>query len=162
MKKRNVLAMIIFIMGFASYPIQAQIYSWVDEKGIKHYSDTPPENRSGIKDLKTVDLSSDAESTESQPAEKPSLLPSSSASPVKALPSVVMYTTSWCGYCKKAKAWMIKNKVPFKEYDIETSAQNKANYKKAGGSGVPLIFIGQNRLSGWDEATARGWIFNQN
>ncbi len=32
---------------------------------------------------------------------------------------VVMYCRSWCGDCRRAKAWLQTNGVPFTEIDIE-------------------------------------------
>jgi glutaredoxin len=35
---------------------------------------------------------------------------------------VVVYTTSWCGVCKQAKAWMVRHGVAFEDRDVEASA----------------------------------------
>lgn len=68
------------------------------------------------------------------------------------LPKVVMYSTKWCGYCKKAKAWLIQNQIPFSEYDIEASEAYHREYKAKGGTGgVPFIVVGDKTMSGWSE-----------
>lgn len=32
---------------------------------------------------------------------------------------VVLYDTSWCGYCKKLKTWLTEHQIPFTERDVE-------------------------------------------
>lgn len=66
---------------------------------------------------------------------------------------VVLYRTSWCGYCKQAAAYMRQKNIPFVERDIEANAGYKAEYKKLGGSGgVPFIVFGQKTIQGFSEA----------
>ena len=36
------IAVILFLGGFIVSGVQAEIYSWTDENGVKHYSHTPP------------------------------------------------------------------------------------------------------------------------
>ena len=30
-----------------------------------------------------------------------------------------IYTTSWCGDCKRSKAWLTEHKIPYEEIDVE-------------------------------------------
>ena len=46
---------------------------------------------------------------------------SSSSSPSGAIPDVTMYTTTWCGYCKRLKRMMQDDGINFAEVDIETT-----------------------------------------
>lgn len=46
---------------------------------------------------------------------------SSSSSPSGAIPDVTMYTTMWCGYCKRLKRMMQDDGINFAEVDIETT-----------------------------------------
>jgi glutaredoxin len=63
---------------------------------------------------------------------------------------VVLYTTSWCGYCKRALAHVRSNSIPYVEKDIESNAANKAEYTKLGGKGgVPFIVMGTQTLVGF-------------
>ena len=64
--------------------------------------------------------------------------------------SVVMYSTSWCGFCRKARKYMAKNKIPFKDYDIEKSEKGRLDYKKLNGRGVPILLIGDKRMNGFN------------
>jgi len=63
--------------------------------------------------------------------------------------NVVMYSTSWCGYCKKARRYFKSKGIKYTEYDIERSTAAKWKYDRLGGKGVPLILIGNNRMRGF-------------
>ena len=39
---------------------------------------------------------------------------------------IIMYTTSWCGDCRRLKNQLTERNIPFEERDIE---QNEADYK---------------------------------
>ncbi|MCU7877503.1 MAG: DUF4124 domain-containing protein [Candidatus Thiodiazotropha sp. (ex Lucinoma borealis)] len=68
---------------------------------------------------------------------------------------VVMYSAKWCGYCKKARRYFKNNRISFVEYDVESSAKGKRDYKKLGAGGVPIILVGKHRLNGFSEASFR-------
>ena len=65
---------------------------------------------------------------------------------------VVMYATDWCPYCAKARAHFRKHGIDYVEHDIEKSPEGRAEYQRLGGRGVPLILIGEQRMSGFSEA----------
>jgi Domain of unknown function (DUF4124) len=44
--KSVVIVMVLIFTGIALSGVQAEIYSWTDENGVKHYSHTPPADRS--------------------------------------------------------------------------------------------------------------------
>jgi glutaredoxin len=69
----------------------------------------------------------------------------------KAAAPVVMYATSWCPYCAKAREYFAKNGIAYVEHDIEKSAAVNAEFKRLGGRGVPLILVGTERISGFSE-----------
>lgn len=64
---------------------------------------------------------------------------------------VIMYSTSWCGYCRKARNYFKAKNIPYIEYDIERSLTAKRDYDRLGGNGVPLIVVGKNRMSGFSK-----------
>ena len=64
---------------------------------------------------------------------------------------VVMYATSWCPYCAKARAYFARTGTAYTEYDIERSAAANAEFKRLGGRGVPLILVGKEKMSGFSE-----------
>lgn len=56
--------------------------------------------------------------------------------------NVVMYTTTWCPQCKRAKAWMRENDVYFTEHDIEASESAMRACRKLNPSAsIPTIDI---------------------
>lgn len=59
--------------------------------------------------------------------------------------------TVWCPYYAKARAYLCSRKIPFTDHDIEQSAEGLAQYRNHGGRGVPLIFVGQQRMNGFSE-----------
>ena len=43
---------------------------------------------------------------------------------------VVLYSTSWCGYCKRSASYMRQQNIPVIERDIESNAAYEAEYKR--------------------------------
>jgi glutaredoxin len=122
----------------------AELYKWVDDKGNIHYGDSPPakadlkEITGKITSFKTVEV---------EPFKfDSSLVTTGSNSRTK---PVIMYSTSWCGYCKKARQYFTRNSIPFREFDIEKSKKAAREYKKLKGRGVPVILIGKRRMNGF-------------
>jgi glutaredoxin len=66
--------------------------------------------------------------------------------------NVLMYSTSWCGYCKKALEHFIKNKISFLEYDIEKDDRANRMHDILGGGGVPLIIYNGKMMRGFSES----------
>lgn len=64
----------------------------------------------------------------------------------------ILYSTSWCGYCKKARRYFKANNIPFTEYDVENSRKGRRDYKTMGGTSVPIILVGDKRLNGFSPA----------
>lgn len=63
---------------------------------------------------------------------------------------VVLYGTSWCGYCAKARAYFKQNKIDFVDLDIEKSPEALKAHTELGGGGVPLVLIGNRKIQGYD------------
>ena len=66
--------------------------------------------------------------------------------------NVLMYSTSWCGYCKRAREHFIKNKISFLEYDIEKDDRANRMHAILGGGGVPLIIYNGKMMRGFSES----------
>jgi len=67
-------------------------------------------------------------------------------------PNVVLYATSWCPHCKRAREYFSKNGIAYLEYDIEKSEQAKRMYDLVGGQGVPLILVNRTKIQGFNQA----------
>ena len=126
-------------------PVMASdIYQWKDAQGQTHFGDRPPANANPkkvevkINSYESVDViySPDwfyhAENSNSAKAQ-----------------AVVLYSTVWCKYCKKARRYFQDNKIAYTEYDVEQSEKGKQDYKRLGAKGVPVILIGKRRMNGF-------------
>jgi len=125
-------------------PVAAEIYKWTDEFGRIHFTDSPPDGSNSkpvdIGPINTYDSPSKILIDET--------LARSTGLPVKKN-KVIVYSTTWCGVCTKAKRWLRANKVKFREYDVEKSKKGKRDYKRLKGRGVPIIMVGKQRMNGF-------------
>jgi glutaredoxin len=64
---------------------------------------------------------------------------------------VVIFTTPRCGYCNLAKSFFRKHDINYFEYDISSSDEGLQEYQELNGHGVPLIFVGDTRMDGYNE-----------
>ena len=127
--------LLLSVLGSA----QAEIYKWVDADGKTHFSDTPPVQKQVEK--VTIRVNSVAAPSVSR---RPAVL-----APSKEPKAVVLYSASWCGYCKKTRAFLADHNIPYTEYDVETSSQGRADYQAMQGQGVPITLVGEQRLNGY-------------
>lgn len=132
------IALLIPYFGYA-----AEIHKWRDTDGKIHFGDKPP-----------------ATVKSEQITVKPNVYASPSIEGLSEIFSrdakshdekIVMYGTTWCGYCKKARNYFSANGIRYKEYDIENSEKGKRDYKKLGAKGIPVILVGKKRLNGFSE-----------
>lgn len=133
-----------FFLLVSAGSMGGEIYKWIDANGNTVYGNKPPEN-ARIKPIKGNISSFSSVSVESFKYDS-KLITNRKATGK----TVVMYSTSWCGYCKKAARHFRKNDIPFEEHDIEKSKKAARDYKKLNGRGVPLILIGDKRMNGFD------------
>ena len=74
---------------------------------------------------------------------------------------VTMYATRHCPVCIKARRWLLEQKIPFVERDIEREPAAAAELKRKGQaqgvptSGVPVFEIGGRLLPGFDQSAIR-------
>jgi glutaredoxin 3 len=64
---------------------------------------------------------------------------------------VLLFSTSTCSWCRRAKRYFKERRVPFKEINIErdqTAARDIV--RKTGQTGVPVIKIGGRWIVGFD------------
>jgi glutaredoxin 3 len=70
-------------------------------------------------------------------------------------PPVLMYCTSWCGYCARAGRLLTARGVSFEAIDIEADPPRRAEMRRRSGrSSVPQIFIGAVHVGGYDDLKA--------
>ena len=65
---------------------------------------------------------------------------------------VDIYTTPTCQYCKMAKEFFQENGVEYNEYNVmEDATKRQEMIEKSGQMGVPVIFIGDEMVIGFDK-----------
>ena len=70
-------------------------------------------------------------------------------------PKVVIYTTSWCGYCERARRIFQAKGVEFEEIDVEAAPANRAQMReRSGRTSVPQIFVGEHHVGGSSDLAA--------
>ncbi len=137
MKNNTSIAVILVLGALLSTAVLAQsLYKSIGPDGKVVYSDHPPTGGRVVKTMQFNNLPSSSlsaaklEQVRRQKASKQAAIASDQA---------VIYTTSWCGYCKKAKAYMASKGISYREVDIETESGLAAYAQAGGGEGVPLL-----------------------
>ena len=111
-----------------------EIYKWVDDEGKVYFGDKKPDQFEAENlELKINTYTSVTYDVSIFDHDK----------------NVVMYSTAWCGYCKKARKYFKKNNIPYTDYDIEKDAKANMRYKKMGATGIPVILVGKKRMNGF-------------
>ena len=69
---------------------------------------------------------------------------------------VVMYSTTWCGYCQRARGLLQRKGVEVREIKVdEDPSQREVMVQMSGGRRtVPQIFIGSRHVGGYDDLAA--------
>ena len=150
---------LLLTMGTTS----AEIYKWVDEEGVVHFSDSGPQDVSEINDPEEKP-SAVPEHRENIPSETdnhkvglPSdffdiLDESSEEADISDDPTVEIYVTSWCTYCNAAKKFFRSRGIEFSVYDIE---KNKSAARRmramTNKRAVPFVVINGYGIQGYSE-----------
>jgi len=121
--------------------VDAEIYKWTDAQGKVHFGDSKPEAYEP--EQLNLQINTYTSISYEDILHSPSNNSSGSSS------SVVLYSTEWCGYCKKAKAYFKTKNIAFTEYDIEKDLVAKKRYQAMGAKGVPVIIVGKKRMNGF-------------
>ncbi|MGV8142910.1 MAG: glutaredoxin family protein [Candidatus Pacearchaeota archaeon] len=69
---------------------------------------------------------------------------------------IIIYGTSHCPWCHKAREFLTAHKVKFTDINVEENEKAKKDMiKKSGQLGVPVIDINGNIIVGFDESMIR-------
>ena len=72
---------------------------------------------------------------------------------------VTIYSTPTCHFCHAAKDFFTANSIKFTDYNVATDlAKRKEMIEKSGQMGVPVIYIGDEMVVGFDEEQLRGLL----
>jgi glutaredoxin 3 len=70
-------------------------------------------------------------------------------------PEIVMYSTTYCPYCERARALLSRKGVAYTEIKVDDDpAQREVMMKRSGRRTVPQIFIGERHIGGFDDMNA--------
>ena len=154
-----ILTLIVFLLtlGVSS----AEIYSWEDENGVVHYSDTPPAHITEWEEKEEATGNPSQQDDQTQKYEyNPELiseileeLEDGTENDSEPGPSVELYVTSWCTYCHKAKAFFRSKGIEFSEYNIENdqeAAQRMLSHTNS--RAVPFVIINGQTIQGYSIA----------
>ena len=76
-----------------------------------------------------------------------------------ASPTVTIYSTPTCHFCHMAKDYFTANHVAFTDYNVSTDlAKRQEMIQKSGQMGVPVIYIGDELIVGFDEEKIKGLL----
>lgn len=132
----RLLHFVVLVSLVASAQAQT-LYKSIGPDGKVVYSDRPPASGKVEKTLKVQDLPNTAlpQKTLAELAAlrknvKPGAVP---------MTGVVLFSASWCGYCRQAKAFLAQRGISYQEKDIDTPEGKLAYVQAGGGGGVPML-----------------------
>lgn len=65
---------------------------------------------------------------------------------------VTLYSTTWCGYCSRTRAFLRKHNIPFDEIDVEESSEAMRQIMQMQAYGVPVVVVGDTIIRGYQPA----------
>ena len=66
--------------------------------------------------------------------------------------NVVIYSTPSCHFCHMTKEFLTEKGIPFTDYDVAHDTEKRQEMiEKSGQRGVPVIFIGDEMIIGFDK-----------
>lgn len=139
---------IVILLGLVTIAHAAQVYEWVDEKGVKQYTQQPPPP--SVKNVIQRRLVTSVVETRG---------PSYSMQQAMKNFPVTLYITDCGDPCKSARVHLARRGIPFTEKNPQKPEETD-HFRKLTGGGmeVPLLLIGELRTikgylaSEWDAA----------
>lgn len=65
---------------------------------------------------------------------------------------VVIYSTPTCHFCQMSKEFFKEHDIAFTDYDVSTDADKRQEMiEKSGQMGVPVIFVDDEMMIGFDK-----------
>lgn len=66
--------------------------------------------------------------------------------------TVTIYTTPTCHFCQMSKEYFKANNVSYTEFNVATDMEKRQEMiDKSGQMGVPVVFIGEEMIVGFDK-----------
>ena len=64
---------------------------------------------------------------------------------------VVIYSTTSCAHCRRAKAFLRDRGIAFRDMDVGSSRRARKEFERLGARRVPVLLVGGERMDGFDE-----------
>jgi glutaredoxin len=142
------IAICLITLQITANPIGAVVYKWKDKNGVVHFSNKPPAS------VQEMEILPNTTNTAPAPQEVEVRDVTQRSGSKLADNEVEIFTTSGCGYCKKAVAFLKANHIPFILHDIEKDPGAKKRMRALGGRGdVPFAIINDQEINGFSEDT---------
>jgi glutaredoxin len=155
-----VKTILVLLLGLLlAGPLWADVFVWVDAKGVKHFGDAPPralEDKNSLEVRRAYRRQLETQQREAVVSgvsrRSDFFTGGGSANGIRPAGGsrVVMFSAPGCGYCVKAKEYFNQKGVVFEELDVNASEDARRRFQSLGGRGVPLILIGERQISGFD------------
>ena len=176
--KNNWFPLVFFFLLFMviGQTVDAKMYVWTDENGVKHFTDSPTFHQDKPPEFKELPTykSKPAQEAASKGTDQESLEKKPLGQEGKAAEKggadadeeedefntklnfkdqdIELFVTSWCKYCKKAMAFLDNRGVSYRSYDIEKDAKAYERMKKLTSSkGLPFAVINGKKVQGWSK-----------
>jgi glutaredoxin len=147
----RILTIVLAILLFADAGYAQTIFKSTGPDGSIVYSDHPPADGKIERTFDFVELPSSPVPDQLVTANAGvKRKPTAVAHPV-ATGGVLMYSATWCGYCRRAKAYLANKGIAYTNVDIDT-ADGREAFNLAGSGGVPLLVVGSRRIRGFSPA----------
>ncbi|MDD4357171.1 MAG: glutaredoxin family protein [Smithellaceae bacterium] len=135
--KKHLFFLLALVLIFSG-TVYADLYSWEDESGVKHFTDYPPAVKKG-KNVKV--LQNDSGTSEEKPSPD-----------AEKAPSIKLFTKNDCPDCDKAREYLTSQKLAFTEYNMDTDPKSAAARKEIDdGDDVPFAVVGRSHVYGFSE-----------
>jgi len=157
MRFRGIVLVLFLALPVARSAEAGEYYRWVDEQGVVHLSQSPPAGGE-VRGLQKLRPGPVRPSFEPEPGQRPvswpefpAEKPRETATRPPGLSKVELYTTRWCGFCRKAKAFFRKRGISYTEYDVEEDrAAARRKERLSPGGGVPVAVINGTVIRGFN------------
>ena len=157
MKPFALATLLLAACAAAVAPAQT-VYKSVGPDGKVTYADKPPTSGRLEKTMSFENLPSSAlPASASSYVEQLRRMHARDAAQAAARPAeaaargVVLYSAPWCGYCRKAKAYLAGKGIAYRDIDVDTPDGMNA-FAQVGGRGIPVLVADGRRVQGFTAA----------
>lgn len=127
------------------------IYKSVTPDGKVIYSYTPPPNSKVVESI-TPEVTPPSSASEDPTPGSSDAPPLVHRAPTMGSTSVTLFSATWCGYCKQAKAYLNAHGIAYRDIDIGSRQGMAALVNAEGDKNVPFLVSGNRHVQGFSSA----------